>query len=89
LVEAHSGGQKKPMIFEKLISEQNKNIACTLDEQFSAKFGFKYALSETDANNCDVLQNLRERLESDYMTEFAENCRQIEKIALEKISMLI
>jgi peptidoglycan/xylan/chitin deacetylase (PgdA/CDA1 family)/2-oxo-4-hydroxy-4-carboxy--5-ureidoimidazoline (OHCU) decarboxylase len=89
LVEAHSGGQKKPMIFEKLISEQNKDIACALDEQFSAKFGFKYTLSETDANNCDVLQNLRERLESDYMTEFAENCRQIEKIALEKISMLI
>ncbi|NCF46546.1 MAG: allantoinase PuuE [Alphaproteobacteria bacterium] len=89
LVEAHSGGQKKPMIFEKLISEQNKDIACALDEQFSTKFGFKYTLSETDANNCDVLQNLRERLESDYMTEFAENCRQIEKIALEKISMLI
>jgi peptidoglycan/xylan/chitin deacetylase (PgdA/CDA1 family)/2-oxo-4-hydroxy-4-carboxy--5-ureidoimidazoline (OHCU) decarboxylase len=89
LVEAHSGGQKKPMIFEKLISEQNKDIACALDEQFSTKFGFKYTLSETDANNCDVLQNLRERLESDYITEFAENCRQIEKIALEKISMLI
>jgi putative urate catabolism protein len=89
LVEAHSGGQKKPMIFEKLISEQNKDIACALDEQFSTKFGFKYTLSETDANNCDVLQNLRERLESDYMTEFAENCRQIEKIALEKVSMLI
>jgi 2-oxo-4-hydroxy-4-carboxy--5-ureidoimidazoline (OHCU) decarboxylase len=89
LVEAHSGGHQKPMIFEKLISEQNKDIARTLDEQFSAKFGFKYTLSETDANNCDVLQNLRERLESDYMTEFAENCRQIEKIALEKISMLI
>jgi urate oxidase len=89
LVEAHSGGQKKPMIFEKLISEQNKDIACALDEQFSTKFGFKYTLSETDANNCDVLQNLRERLESDYMTEFDEICRQIEKIALEKISMLI
>ena len=89
LVEAHSGGHQKPVIFEKLISEENKDIARTLDEQFSAKFGFKYTLSETDANNCDVLQNLRERLESDYMTEFAENCRQIEKIALEKISMLI
>jgi peptidoglycan/xylan/chitin deacetylase (PgdA/CDA1 family)/2-oxo-4-hydroxy-4-carboxy--5-ureidoimidazoline (OHCU) decarboxylase len=89
LLEAHSGGYQKSMIFEKLISEQNKDIARTLDEQFSAKFGFKYTLSETDANNCDVLQNLRERLESDYMTEFAENCRQIEKIAFEKISMLI
>ena len=89
LLEAHSGGYQKSMIFEKLISEENKDIARTLDEQFSAKFGFKYTLSETDANNCDVLQNLRERLESDYMTEFAENCRQIEKIALEKISMLI
>ena len=89
LVEQHSGGYKKPVIFEKLISKQDKELAGTLDDEYTKKFGFKYTLSETDANNCDVLQNLKDRLATDYSTEFKQNCRQIEKIALEKISVLI
>ena len=89
LVEQHSGGYKKPVIFEKLISEQDKELASALDDEYTKKFGFKYTLSETDANNCDVLQNLKDRLATDYSTEFKQNCRQIEKIALEKISVLI
>lgn len=89
LVEQHSGGYKKPVIFEKLISEQDKELAGALDDEYTKKFGFKYTLSETDANNCDVLQNLKDRLATDYSTEFKQNCRQIEKIALEKISVLI
>ena len=89
LVEQHSGGYKKPVIFEKLISEQDKELAGGLDDEYTKKFGFKYTLSETDANNCDVLQNLKDRLATDYSTEFKQNCRQIEKIALEKISVLI
>ena len=89
LVEQHSGGYKKPVIFEKLISEQDKELAGALDDEYTKKFGFKYTLSETDANNCDVLQNLKDRLATDYSTEFKQNCLQIEKIALEKISDLI
>ena len=89
LVEQHSGGYKKPVIFKKLISEQDKELASALDDEYTKKFGFKYTLSETDANNCDVLQNLKDRLEADYSTEFKQTCRQIEKIALEKISVLI
>ena len=89
LVEQHSGGYKKPVIFEKLISEKDKELAGALDDEYTKKFGFKYTLSETDANNCDVLQNLKDRLATDYSTEFKQNCRQIEKIALEKISVLI
>ena len=89
LVEQHSGGYKKPVIFKKLISEQDKELASALDDEYTKKFGFKYTLSETDANNCDVLQNLKDRLATDYSTEFKQNCRQIEKIALEKLYILI
>ena len=37
----------------------------------------------------DVLENLKERLQNDYATEFTNCCRQIEKIALEKLSKII
>ena len=51
----------------------------------TGKERIKYILSNTDAKNCDVLENLKERLQNDYATEFTNCCRQIEKIALEKL----
>lgn len=89
LVEAHSGGFQKLPIYAKLRGQRDKDMARALDVQYAEKFGFKYILSETDAKNCDVLENLKDRLETDYKTEFEENCRQIEKIALIKLSILI
>ena len=68
---------------------ERRLLAKKLAFEYAKKFGFEYKLSETDATNCDVVENIRERLLNDYETEFANCCNQTEKIALEKLTKLI
>ena len=76
-------------VMKMYIAKKDEDIAKTFGLEYAKKFGFKYTLSSTDAKNCDVLENLKERLQNDYATEFTNCCRQIEKIALEKLSKII
>ena len=76
-------------VMKMYIPKTDEDIAKTFGLKYAKKFGFKYTLSNTDANNCDVLENLKERLQNDYATEFTNCCLQIEKIALEKLSEII
>ena len=89
LLEAQNGFFDNPSLFQKCLAKKNQDLAKTLALEYAKKFGFEYTLSETDATNCDVIENIKERLLNDFETEFANCCNQTEKIALEKLSKLI
>ena len=89
LLQSQSGMFENYSVMKMYIAKKDEDIAKTFGLKYAKKFGFKYTLSNTDAKNCDVLENLKERLQNDYATEFTNCCRQIEKIALEKLSKII
>ena len=89
LLQSQSGMFENYSVMKMYIAKKDEDIANTIGLEYAKKFGFKYTLSNTDAKNCDVLENLKERLQNDYATEFTNCCRQIEKIALEKLSKII
>jgi OHCU decarboxylase len=52
-----------------------------LNAAYTAKFGFPFIIAVRDNTKASILDAFRRRLEQDRDTEFAEACRQVERIA--------
>lgn len=52
-----------------------------LNDAYMEKFGFPFIIAVRDHDKASILQAFRRRLESARETEFAEACRQVERIA--------
>jgi len=53
----------------------------TLNAAYGARFGFPFIIAVRDHTRASILQAFRRRVGNDAATEFAEACRQVERIA--------
>ncbi|MEM6382896.1 MAG: allantoinase PuuE [Pseudomonadota bacterium] len=61
----------------------------TLNSRYTAKFEFPFIIAVKDNTKASILQAFHRRLEHDLETEFAEACRQVERIALLRLEALL
>jgi len=52
-----------------------------LNDAYTAKFGFPFIIAVRDHDKASIMAAFKARVESDRATEFAEACRQVERIA--------
>jgi OHCU decarboxylase len=52
-----------------------------LNQRYTETFGFPFIIAVRDHNKASILQAFQRRIEQDRATEFAEACRQVERIA--------
>ncbi|PIV76765.1 MAG: polysaccharide deacetylase [Rhodobacteraceae bacterium CG17_big_fil_post_rev_8_21_14_2_50_65_11] len=53
----------------------------TLNDAYSARFGFPFIIAVRDHDTASIMAAFERRLQNDRDTEFAEACRQVERIA--------
>ena len=57
-----------------------------LNRRFSEKFGFPFIIAVRDHDKSSILESFQMRLENTFEEEFAEACRQVERIALHRLN---
>ena len=60
-----------------------------LNERYNARFGFPFVLAVKGHDRASVIDEFARRVESDRDTEFAENLRQIDRIARLRLDALL
>jgi OHCU decarboxylase len=60
-----------------------------LNERYNARFGFPFVLAVKGHDRASVIAEFARRVESDRDTEFAENLRQIDRIARLRLDALL
>lgn len=63
------------------LTDEERSIFTMLNDRYAAKFGFPFIIAVRDNTKADILEAFKRRVESDRDTEFAEACRQVERIA--------
>ncbi|MEX0327640.1 MAG: allantoinase PuuE [Ruegeria sp.] len=63
------------------LTDQEKAAFTTLNAQYTDKFGFPFIIAVRDHNKASILEAFQRRIDQDRPTEFAEACRQVERIA--------
>ena len=73
-----------------LLSDEERAMLTQLNADYTAKFGFPFIIAVRDNTKASIIEAMHRRLTSDRETEFAEACRQVERIAelrlLEKLA---
>ena len=60
-----------------------------LNRRYVARFGFPFILAVRDHDKAGILAAFRRRVENEPETEFAEACRQVERIALLRLQQML
>ena len=60
-----------------------------LNEAYTAKFGFPFIIAVRDHDKAGILAAFRRRLDQDRDSEFAEACKQVERIALLRLKAIL
>ncbi|NDV98774.1 allantoinase PuuE [Salipiger sp. PrR002] len=63
------------------LTDDERAAFTELNETYTAKFGFPFIIAVRDNDKASIMQAFRRRIENDRATEFAEACRQVERIA--------
>ncbi len=71
------------------LTEVEHGIFTGLNETYTARFGFPFIIAVRDHDKQSILAAFRARLDNDRDTEFAEACRQVERIALIRLAALL
>ena len=61
----------------------------TLNDAYGRTFGFPFIIAVRDHDKAQILATFKARLGSDRATEIAEACRQVERIALHRLKVLL
>lgn len=73
-----------------MLSDEEHAMLTQLNADYTAKFGFPFIIAVRDNTKASIIEAMHRRLTSDRETEFAEACRQVERIAelrlLEKLA---
>jgi len=73
-----------------MLSDEERAMLTQLNADYTAKFGFPFIIAVRDNTKASIIEAMHRRLTSDRETEFAEACRQVERIAelrlLEKLA---
>ncbi|MEL6960887.1 MAG: allantoinase PuuE, partial [Pseudomonadota bacterium] len=64
-----------------LLTDDERNTFTALNTAYTEKFGFPFIIAVKDNTKAGILAAFQRRIENDRDTEFAEACRQVERIA--------
>lgn len=64
-----------------MLTDQERATFTELNDTYTAKFGFPFIIAVKDNTKPSILEAFQRRIENDRPTEFAEACRQVERIA--------
>ncbi len=71
------------------LTDAERETFTELNERYTEKFGFPFIIAVRDHDKGSILQAFLRRVEQDRETEFAEACRQVERIALFRLRELL
>ncbi|KUJ78652.1 allantoinase PuuE [Ruegeria profundi] len=63
------------------LTDQERETFTDLNQRYTEKFGFPFIIAVRDHDKASILQAFQRRISQDRDTEFAEACRQVERIA--------
>jgi len=63
------------------LTDEERDTFTDLNQRYTGKFGFPFIIAVRDHDKASILQAFQRRIEQDRETEFAEACRQVERIA--------
>ncbi|WP_171125756.1 MULTISPECIES: allantoinase PuuE [unclassified Ruegeria] len=63
------------------LTDAERDAFTDLNTRYTQKFGFPFIIAVRDNNKASILDAFQRRIEQDRDTEFAEACRQVERIA--------
>ena len=64
-----------------LLTDEERATFTQLNETYTGKFGFPFIIAVKDNTKASILAAFHRRIDNDRATEFAEACRQVERIA--------
>ncbi|SNS16431.1 OHCU decarboxylase [Antarctobacter heliothermus] len=64
-----------------LLTDAERAAFVALNDAYTARFGFPFIIAVRDHTKASIMAAFQRRLDSDRDTEFAEACRQVERIA--------
>jgi OHCU decarboxylase len=81
--EAADGGEHAEQASAGLdaLTDEERAAFTELNESYTAKFGFPFIIAVRDHDKAGILAAFRRRIEHPREAEFAEACRQVERIA--------
>jgi OHCU decarboxylase len=77
---AESTAEQASAGLDALTDEERADFT-TLNERYTSTFGFPFIIAVRDHTKASIMAAFRRRVEQDRDTEFAEACRQVERIA--------
>lgn len=63
------------------LTDEERATFTALNDAYTAKFGFPFIIAVRDNTKATIMEAFRRRIDNDRETEFAEACRQVERIA--------
>ncbi|WP_099826293.1 allantoinase PuuE [Oceaniglobus indicus] len=72
-----------------LLSDEERATFTRLNDAYVARNGFPFIIAVRDHDKASILSAFQRRLEQDRDTEFAEACRQVERIALHRLKGIL
>jgi len=64
-----------------MLTDEERATFAELNDTYTGKFGFPFIIAVKDNTKATILEAFHRRIDSDRETEFAEACRQVERIA--------
>ncbi len=71
------------------LTDEERDTFTRLNAQYTEKFGFPFIIAVRDHTKASILEAFQRRIEQDRDTEFAEACRQVERIAAFRLQDLL
>ncbi|WP_226780918.1 allantoinase PuuE [Oceaniglobus trochenteri] len=72
-----------------VLSDDERETFTRLNDAYVEKNGFPFIIAVRDHDKASILAAFQRRLEQDRDTEFAEACRQVERIALHRLKAIL
>lgn len=72
-----------------MLSDAERETFTALNDEYVAKNGFPFIIAVKDHDKASILAAFQRRLEQDRTTEFAEACRQVERIAGHRLKAIL
>ncbi len=71
------------------LTDEERKTFTDLNDKYVAKHGFPFIIAVRDHDKASILANFNTRIDNDRDTEFAEACRQVERIAQFRLKDLL
>ncbi|MAC78770.1 MAG: polysaccharide deacetylase [Rhodobacteraceae bacterium] len=72
-----------------LLTDAERAEFAALNDAYTQKFGFPFIIAVRDHDKAGILAAFKRRVDNDRDTEFAEACKQVERIALHRLKAIL